>query len=75
MDLGNHTFSHESPNDLGAQGYIDDIAKGEPVTRELLAARASWAGSAIPIWKPARLWPPNRRSPIGWASMAIASRR
>lgn len=39
MDLGNHTFSHESPNDLGAAGYIADIAKGEPVTRELLAAR------------------------------------
>lgn len=38
-DLGNHTFSHESPNDLGAAGYIADIAKGEPVTRELLAAR------------------------------------
>ena len=37
MDLGNHTFSHESPNDLGAQGYIADIAKGEPVTKALLA--------------------------------------
>lgn len=44
MDLGNHTFSHESPNDLGAQGYIDDIAKGEPVTRELLAARGKKLG-------------------------------
>lgn len=39
MDLGNHTFSHESPNTLGAAGYIADIAKGEPVTRDLLAAR------------------------------------
>ncbi len=37
MDLGNHTYSHESPNDLGAAGYIADIAKGEPVTRRLLA--------------------------------------
>jgi len=37
MDLGNHTFSHESPNDLGAQRYIADIAKGEPVTKGLLA--------------------------------------
>ena len=37
MDLGNHTFSHESPNDLGAQRYIADIAKGEPVTKQLLA--------------------------------------
>ena len=39
MNLGNHTFSHESPNVLGATGYIADIAKGEPVTRALLAAR------------------------------------
>ena len=39
MGLGNHTFSHESPNTLGAQAYIADIAKGEPVTRSLLAAR------------------------------------
>ncbi|WP_034156962.1 polysaccharide deacetylase family protein, partial [Sphingomonas sp. ERG5] len=39
MDLGNHTFSHESPNTLGAAGYIADIIKGEPVTRDLLAAR------------------------------------
>ena len=38
-NLGNHTFSHESPADLGGKGYIDDIAKGEPVTRGLLAAR------------------------------------
>jgi peptidoglycan/xylan/chitin deacetylase (PgdA/CDA1 family) len=39
MDLGNHTFSHESPDELGGAGYIADIAKGEPVTRQLLAAR------------------------------------
>lgn len=39
MDLGNHTFSHQSPNALGAAGYIADIVKGEPVTRALLAAR------------------------------------
>jgi len=39
MYLGNHTFSHESPNALGAQGYIADIVRGEVVTREMLAAR------------------------------------
>ena len=39
MALGNHSFSHESPNTLGADGYIADIVRGEPVTRELLAAR------------------------------------
>ena len=43
-DLGNHTFSHESPNDLGAAGYIADIAKGEPVTRQLLAERGRKIG-------------------------------
>jgi len=39
MNLGNHTFSHESPDTLGAKGYIEDIARGEPVTRDLLAER------------------------------------
>ena len=39
FDLGNHTFSHDSPDELGAAGYIADIARGEPVTRGLLAAR------------------------------------
>jgi peptidoglycan/xylan/chitin deacetylase (PgdA/CDA1 family) len=36
MDLGNHTFSHESPNALGADAYIADIVRGEPVTTALL---------------------------------------
>jgi peptidoglycan/xylan/chitin deacetylase (PgdA/CDA1 family) len=39
MNLGNHTFSHGSPDTMGAKGYIDDIARGEPVTRSLLAER------------------------------------
>ncbi len=39
MNLGNHTFSHESPDQLGAKAYIEDIARGEPVTRGLLAER------------------------------------
>ena len=39
MNLGNHTFSHESPDALGAKGYVEDIARGEPVTRGLLAER------------------------------------
>jgi peptidoglycan/xylan/chitin deacetylase (PgdA/CDA1 family) len=37
MGLGNHTFSHQSPNRIGAAAYIADIARGEPVTRDLLA--------------------------------------
>lgn len=36
MDLGNHSYSHESPNILGADAYIADIARGEPVIRALL---------------------------------------
>ncbi|MDB5700584.1 MAG: polysaccharide deacetylase [Sphingomonadales bacterium] len=39
MSLGNHTFSHESPNKLLADGYIRDIARGEQVTRPMLVAR------------------------------------
>lgn len=36
MDLGNHSYSHESPNTLGAKAYIEDIMRGEPVIRALL---------------------------------------
>ncbi len=39
MQLGNHSYSHESPNTLGAAAYIADIARGEPVLRDLLGAR------------------------------------
>lgn len=39
LSLGNHTYSHSSPNTLGADGYIADIVRGESVTRPLLAAR------------------------------------
>src|SRR3569623_888182 len=37
MGLGNHGFSHDSPNAVGASAYIADIARGEPVIRTLLA--------------------------------------
>jgi peptidoglycan/xylan/chitin deacetylase (PgdA/CDA1 family) len=37
MNLGNHTFSHDDPDELGAKGYTEDIAKGEVVTKKLLA--------------------------------------
>ena len=39
MDLGNHTFSHDSANKLSAAAYIADIVRGEPVIRQLLAKR------------------------------------
>lgn len=38
MALGNHTYSHESPNAIGAAAYIADIARGETVLRSLLSA-------------------------------------
>lgn len=39
MTLGNHTYSHESPNALGAAPYVADIARGETVLRTLLGAK------------------------------------
>ena len=39
MALGNHTYSHDSPNTLGIVGYIADIERGESVLRTLLGAR------------------------------------
>jgi peptidoglycan/xylan/chitin deacetylase (PgdA/CDA1 family) len=39
MQLGNHTFSHISPNSVRAAAYIADIARGDKVTRVLLNER------------------------------------
>jgi len=39
MDLGNHTYSHESLNTLGAARFEADVVKGEHWTRLLLARR------------------------------------
>ena len=38
-DLGNHSHSHLNINNVPLQQYVDDIAKGEPVVKEALAAR------------------------------------
>jgi peptidoglycan/xylan/chitin deacetylase (PgdA/CDA1 family) len=38
MDMGNHSFSHDSPNNLGAEKYVEDIAKGELIIRPLMFA-------------------------------------
>jgi peptidoglycan-N-acetylglucosamine deacetylase len=38
QDLGNHSYSHLSLNDTPVDAYIADVARGEPVTRSLLAA-------------------------------------
>ena len=37
MNLGNHSFSHETPETIGEQAYVADIAAGEVVTKKLLA--------------------------------------
>jgi peptidoglycan/xylan/chitin deacetylase (PgdA/CDA1 family) len=39
MDLGNHSYSHGSLTTMPAADYIADVARGETVTRALLAAR------------------------------------
>ena len=45
MDLGNHTYSHESLNKTPLDAYIADVLRGEAVTRRLLAERGR-----RPIW-------------------------
>lgn len=37
FELGNHTFSHSSLNQVGLQAWEDDIVQGESVTKLLLA--------------------------------------
>lgn len=59
FDLGNHTFSHSTPNEIGAVRYIADIARGEKVTRPLMTEahrRLQWfrhpyleTGSPAPV--------------------------
>lgn len=36
LELGNHTFSHKSLNNIGLEIYQEDILRGEIVTKELL---------------------------------------
>jgi peptidoglycan/xylan/chitin deacetylase (PgdA/CDA1 family) len=37
FELGNHTFSHASLNQVGLKAWEDEVIQGEPVTRMLLA--------------------------------------
>ena len=39
FELGNHTFSHSSLNQVGLQAWEDDVVQGESVTRLLLSDR------------------------------------
>jgi peptidoglycan/xylan/chitin deacetylase (PgdA/CDA1 family) len=40
--LGNHTYSHPDANALSADAYQQDIARGDHVTRELMAGRGPY---------------------------------
>src|SRR5262249_7703090 len=37
FELGNHTYSHSSLNQVGLKAFQDDVVQGEAVTRLLLA--------------------------------------
>jgi peptidoglycan/xylan/chitin deacetylase (PgdA/CDA1 family) len=39
LELGNHTYSHPRVAEIGLPGFLDDIVKGEVITRPLLEAR------------------------------------
>lgn len=39
FELGNHTFSHASLNQVGLKAWEDDVIQGESVTKLLLASR------------------------------------
>ena len=39
LDLGNHSYSHRSLNDLRIEEFEADVVRGEPATSALLAAR------------------------------------
>jgi len=39
LELGNHTFSHRSLNNIELKDYQDDILRGEMITKELLKTK------------------------------------
>jgi peptidoglycan/xylan/chitin deacetylase (PgdA/CDA1 family) len=39
LDLGNHTYSHPSPNKVPVGQFLDDVVKGEVITRAVLEQR------------------------------------
>lgn len=39
FELGNHTFSHRSANQITVDEYTKDILRGEPITKKLLVER------------------------------------
>ena len=39
LELGNHTYSHPDLHRVSLEAFQEDVIRGEPVTRELLASR------------------------------------
>jgi peptidoglycan/xylan/chitin deacetylase (PgdA/CDA1 family) len=39
LELGNHSYSHRSAEDLSVEDYTQDIIRGELITKELLAKK------------------------------------
>lgn len=39
LELGNHTYAHGNLGEVGLASFLDEIVKGEVITRPLLAAR------------------------------------
>ena len=39
FELGNHTYSHPSPNKVSVSEFIDDVVKGEVITRSIAEQR------------------------------------
>lgn len=39
FELGNHSFSHKSANQISVDEYTKDILRGEPITKKLLVER------------------------------------
>jgi peptidoglycan/xylan/chitin deacetylase (PgdA/CDA1 family) len=39
FELGNHTYSHPSPNKVPVSQFLDDVVKGEVITRAVLEQR------------------------------------
>jgi len=66
IELGNHTFSHASPNKLGADAYIADIAEGQKALTGLvppLPGQTRWfrppyleTGSPAPVRQQISAW-------------------
>jgi peptidoglycan/xylan/chitin deacetylase (PgdA/CDA1 family) len=41
LELGNHTYSHPSPHRVPLEQYFDDIVRGEPITRAVMAEQGA----------------------------------